>query len=533
MTMRGSRSRVLSAALAVLAGVGLASAVSASAATPTAQVAWQPCASAPGFDCATLRVPLDYDAPDGAQIDLAVIRHPATDPAHRLGSMFFNPGGPGGSGVDSLPVLYPLFPAASRARFDVVSFDPRGVNNSTPLQCFATPQDENALLAQLPQGFPVGQQEEQTWIRVYSQYDRACAQHGGPILTHMSTANVARDMDRLRAAVGDPKLTYYGPSYGSYLGATYANLFPSHIRAIVLDGNVDPHAWNDAGTGQVLSTFLREGSHLGSESALQQMLSLCGQVSTARCPFSAGSAQATREKYDTMLNRLKVKPVVLGGTTITYAFAALVVTSDMYEQNAILGLPSGWRALSTLLQTIWSLTTAPASKPAQAAPAIAVLKALPALVRGGLAPGLAALPEQQTGVFCSESPNPRNPQSYPAQARIADLMAPEGEGSVWTWLAQPCAEWPVTDADRYAGPFDKATPPILVVGVQHDPATPYQASVQMARQLANARLLTLTGGGHAALLNKSDCADGYIGNYLTSGALPPVGTVCDQNAVPF
>jgi pimeloyl-ACP methyl ester carboxylesterase len=162
-----------------------------------------------------------------------VIKHPATDPAHRIGSLFFNPGGPGEPGVTFLRQNYLLFPPAVRTRFDLVSFDPRGIGQSTVLQCFATNEQEQQLLGPVAsEGFPVGAARQRAWEDAYARFDKACAAHAGPLLAHDSTADTARDMDLLRRAVGDPTLNYYGISYGTYLGATYANLFPSKVRAL-------------------------------------------------------------------------------------------------------------------------------------------------------------------------------------------------------------------------------------------------------------------------------------------------------------
>jgi pimeloyl-ACP methyl ester carboxylesterase len=204
------------------------------------ELAWRSCGQeAPGFECVTARVPLDYHRPRGATITLALTRLPATSPGTRIGSLFLNPGGPGGSGVDFVQGLgRELYSAEVRARFDLVGFDPRGVARSTPLQCFDTTEEAVAVLAPFP--FPVTRQEERVWIRSDRAYASACARRGGPIMDHMSTANVARDMDLLRRAVGDQKTTFVGYSYGSAIGSTYANMFPDKVRAVVIDGVIDP-----------------------------------------------------------------------------------------------------------------------------------------------------------------------------------------------------------------------------------------------------------------------------------------------------
>jgi pimeloyl-ACP methyl ester carboxylesterase len=240
----------------------------ATAAVPT--LTWRPCASASeaGFQCATVRgVPLDYGDPSGATIELAAIRHRATGPAHRLGSLLFNPGGPGDAGTQDLPTWYGLFPAELRARFDIVSWDPRGIGDSTAVQCFPTMDAEGQFLANAPIGFPVGAAETSAWIRTFAGFGRRCGKRNGNLLAHVSTADSARDLDLLRRVVRSPRLNYLGVSYGTLLGATYANLFPRRIRAMTLDGNVDPVAWSRRGTEESTSLRLGGGPGLGPDPA--------------------------------------------------------------------------------------------------------------------------------------------------------------------------------------------------------------------------------------------------------------------------
>jgi pimeloyl-ACP methyl ester carboxylesterase len=526
----------------LVAGLSPAAAAAGPAEPPVPVLDWRPCADPGqhGFDCATAQVPLDYGDPQGATIDLAVIRHPATDPAHRRGTLFFNSGGPGGAGTEDLPAWIALFPAEVRARFDLLSWDPRGVGASTAVQCFATLDDEQAFFAGVPEGFPVGRAEQRAWIDTYARFGQLCAQRNGDLLAHVSTVDTARDLDLLRQAVGDPQLTYRGVSYGTFLGATYANLFPDTVRAMVLDGNVDPVAWTNGGEDRTfLSTSLRLGGDKASAQVLDAFLDLCGQASSDQCAFSAGSAEATREKWRTLLQRLREQPVTVVTPTgpQTYTYAALV--STIGGSNGILFVPfveHTWTRAAELLQTLW--TSRDPNAPLPAPNAAAAARRITGLRSASRSPSAGAEaryagPEQGSAVQCAESPNPRHPGVFRALAALAYARAGD-VGPAWSWGDEPCASWPATAAARYAGPWDQPTSnPILVIGNTFDPSTPYEGAVAMANALARARLLTVDGYGHTVLLNPSTCASQYESDYLVDGTLPPPGTVCPQNQQPF
>ncbi|MEV6398202.1 alpha/beta hydrolase [Streptomyces sp. NPDC051907] len=473
-----------------------------------ATLEWRPCEGTEqrGSECATLKVPLDYDRPAGQTIDLAVIRRKATSPSERIGSLFFNPGGPGGAGTDALPAWYErFFPAELRKRFDIVSWDPRGVGRSTAVRCFRDAEEATAFWARQPAGFPVGERERQVWFAGRAELAKACEQRAAKLLPYVSTPYSARDLDRLRQAVGDRRLRYWGLSYGTFLGAVYANLFPDRVGGLILDGNVDPRNYADGAMDSEprQTTSLRMGSDLGSADTLEQFLTLCGRASTAGCAFSAGSPEATRAKFADLMQRLRRSPV----GEWTYARTVADLRQALYFTDP------GWPHGAETLQRLWQGRAPEAAPPPP--------------------PGKYPGAEQEAAVVCSESPNPRVLSRYAeldafAAARAGDL------GRRWVWDYEWCAQWPATAAQRYTGPWNTPTAhPILVVNPVYDTATSYQAAEAMTRALAGARLLTLDGYGHTALLNPSTCVNDYAVRYLTTGALPPVGAVCRQDAPPF
>jgi pimeloyl-ACP methyl ester carboxylesterase len=338
-------------------------------------------------------------------------------------------------------------------------------------------------------------------------------------------------------------MNYLGVSYGTLLGATYANLFPDTVRSMVLDGNVDPVAWTNGGEDRTfLSTSLRLRSDIASAKTLNAFLDRCGQASTDRCVFSAGSPAATQAKWTTLLQRVREHPVTFDNETITYAVLVSAMSGwlTITEPQPPGQQPpdfKGWTYAAGVLQQLWELSEpdAPPAAASRAASARLTAGRGPAARRAPAGvvqpyPG----PEQGFAVACAESPNPRHPQAFLVldpltYARAGDI------GPWWIWTYdEPCASWPAAAADRYAGPWDRPTAnPILVIGNSFDPETPYEGAVAMAQALARARLLTVDGYGHSALLNPSICASTYVSRYVVDGTLPPPGAVCPQTHQPF
>ena len=482
------------------------------------QVRWTPCAN--GFQCANLAVPLDYDVPSGPKITVPVVKLPAGDPRRRIGSLFMNPGGPGGSGVDVVRALGPFLPLELRGRFDIVGFDPRGILGTAPLRCFNTFDESLGALA--PFAFPYTTAEENTERSLDNALAHACATHGGAILGHMSTADVARDMDSIRAAMGDARLNYLGFSYGSYLGQTYVNMFPGHARSIVIDGVLDPVAWSTgAGNeGRTLPVSARLRSDKGAQATLKEFFRLCDAARAPACSFAPNSAQ----RFASLARLLRQGPLVIGQPpdtyTVTYADLVYTALGSLYS-------PAAFPFLADALLDLES--NAPVSK------TLAAFSRLRSHL--GLAQPQEEYPNVVEGgpsVLCSDSVNPT---SFEAWRRAAVTTDRDNGyfGRPWLWISSICLPWPASAGqDRYLGPWNTRTRyPVLAVGNYYDPATRYQGAVKASRLLPNAGLLSYAGWGHTAFFLGNYCVDQRVTRYIVTTKLPPRGTVCQPTSTPF
>ncbi|MCA1186217.1 MULTISPECIES: alpha/beta hydrolase [unclassified Saccharopolyspora] len=474
---------------------------------------WAPCDLAPNYECATAEVPLSYRNPAGQHVRLAVGRLPAVDQEHKLGTIFYNPGGPGDSGKYA-PALTPEL----HQRFDIVGVDPRGIGESAGLSCFTEPGDG----FDSKDSFPVTPEQERTQIEDTARGVEECARNAGPLLNHMSTANVARDLDLLRAAVGEDRLDYYGISYGSHLGTVYANLFPERVGAVAIDGVVDPIEWTTGYRPDEVAepmTF-RMGAHGGAQQALRTFLDACAV--DERCAFQEPGADLLG-KYNALLDRLLVRPVTItrpDGTPMEITYQTAVVRTSSSLKGA-----SASTSLGEFLQQLHELSQPGAAGPA---PVVSVPPA-PQGWEGGYM-GV----EQRLSVMCNDSSNPSDPWSWSEYARRADEVG-RGFGSYWTYLSLGCANWPGgSDPDRYTGPWNQETAsPVLVIGNrQGDPATPYDDARKTSQLLSDARLLTLDSFGHGAR-GESTCIDGALNAYFADGALPAEDTICQPDRGPF
>jgi pimeloyl-ACP methyl ester carboxylesterase len=454
---------------------------------------WRPCDH--GFQCAQLLVPFDYKRPAWRRFSLPVIRLPATDPRARIGSLVVNPGGPGGSGVQYALQARTQVSAAVRARFDVVGFDPRGVGGSIPaIRCLTGPQLDKYFETS---DTPVTAAQQAAVVSASKLFVRGCEQRSGALLPYVGTANAARDMDVLRAALGDAKLTYLGKSYGTYLGTWYAQLFPSHVRALVLDGAVDP-------SEPAFSMNVAQAQ--GFQVALASFVSDCLRL--AACPLGphGGSVNAAIARLQGLLNGAARKPLNSqvngqpGVAPLLLNGVAAALYSKSYWPYLREGLTAALTGNGSVLVELGDL-----------------------LVERSQNGQYSNLTAAETAVDCLDRPWPRSLSAYRSAAAAAAKAAPIF-GAALMWGSLPCAYWPVRAAParlRGAG-----APPILVVGTTRDPATPFRWAQGLAHDLASGVLLGWNGDGHTAYMVDSSCVDSTVDRYLISLVVPRNGTVC-------
>ncbi len=491
------------------------------------EVQWTPCFEELGpFQCALYTVPLDYSEASssfylsGAEegIEIALVRLPATDQENKIGSLLLNPGGPGGSGVGFVLNAGPfLYTSEVRARFDLIGFDPRGTNASTPLRCLTSFDLLDELFA-LP-AYPEDLSDAAAQIDVESRITAECDLNAGPILDNMATADVARDMDILRAAVGDEQLTYAGFSYGSFLGVTYANLFPDRVRALIVDAVLDPIQWTTgerSPASRPFSTRLRSAA--GAGATLEEFFRLCDLAGPDRCAV-AGDAAA---RFDALIARIAEEPIVL-----VFEDGSELVIDNVFLVSITLGVlynPFQWAFFALDLAFLESL-----------AGPIAASQEFNIIGRGFREENPNVIPqtiEAFPGVACSDSDNPSNPFVWLRAAGESERQFGYF-GPTWTWASSPCASWPGSKSSRYAGPFTGDTAnPVLVTSTVFDPATRYEGAVTVFDLLPNSHLLTVEGWGHTTLF-LSNCATQIASDYLVDIALPGSTSNCRVDAPPF
>jgi pimeloyl-ACP methyl ester carboxylesterase len=456
------------------------------------QLQWTACQRL--FQCATAQVPLSYSDPAGPTITLALARLPASDPAQRIGSLLVNPGGPGGSGKQFVLAAATLFPAAIRARFDIVGFDPRGVGESTPIRCLSAGQLDQYVAAD-PE--PSTAAQISSVVAVSRMFAAGCQQRSGRLLAHVSTLDEARDMDVLRAALGDSKLTYLGFSYGTYLGAKYIQLFPTHVRAMVLDGAVDP----SLGLEQ-LNRTQAEGFQLD----LEDFIRSC--VSSGRCPLGSSVSQAN-QTLGGMVVQIQNHPVPGAG-------GRLLESGEFFNglADALYDPAAGWPVLQQALADVEQGSGT-------------IMLELSDQLTGRQANGQYTNElEANVAINCIDRPSPRRLATYEQDAKSDARVAPFF-GAAIDWGSLTCAYWPVPAVEAPHPVHNPGPATILVVGTTRDPATPYAWAKALTAQLGRAMLLSYNNDGHTAYLRGSSCIDSAVDAYLISLQLPAPGTLCN------
>jgi pimeloyl-ACP methyl ester carboxylesterase len=503
--------RVLASTLAatsLLAGLSTVQASASSAplgneTTPSA-IRWKECGER--LECARIRVPLDWDRPHGRTISLAVIRHLASKPDQRIGSLFMNPGGPGESGVGLVRGAGSDLDAWGNGRFDVVSWDPRGTNASTSVRCF--PSETAAAKFWKGKSIPTTKAQSRSFSRTAAALARRCGKVSGWLLPHISTADTARDLDHLRQLVGDRQLTYAGLSYGTLLGQTYANMYPQRVRAMLLDGVVDAVQYSRGAEARAANSVS------GVDAVFDQFLRLCRRAGAAQCAL-AGGARTPAERFDRLLQRVRRSPIPARKADPP---GALDEADLLLSQFQPLRNPAQWPGNAA------SLAVALAGNAAS----------LEAAARPYLTPQGWAGATTSAAIQCADAPARRALDAWPQViGRLDRISRLQGRVNGW-WLWAPCAAWPVRGQDSYRGPWNASTPnPILLIGTRYDPNTAYQNAVRAQRVLGNAVLLTHDGYGHISYQDPSACIDQARVDYLVDLVVPHKGAVCTADQRPF
>ncbi|MDA0563584.1 alpha/beta hydrolase [Streptomonospora sp. S1-112] len=469
------------------------------------EISWSDCGD--GFECGTFEVPLDYSDPGGARLDIAVRRLPAAsgDPQ---GSLVVNPGGPGGSGFDYAGAAPRAISAEVRDRFDVVGFDPRGVGRSAPITCLDPSGMDDYLgvdyLSRDGDSDPAELTDSGVaeLVAVNRGFVAGCRDRAGDLMGHMGTAAVARDMDVLRSALGDDRLTYLGKSYGTYLGAHYADRFPDRVRALVLDGAMDPSL-------DVVDLGMQQAE--GSETALRAFAAHC--LDLPDCPLGGrgDSVDDAVERVEDLLataGRSPLRNDLGDGLEARRSWLELGVLSALYSE-------SYWPRLSTALADAFD------------GDGTALLRLAGDLYNRDDPDHYANYTSALVAVNCSDRPAPRDVDAYTEAAASAEDAAPVF-GAGLTWGALTCAYWP-RDAVADPEPLDApGAAPILVVGTTRDNATPHAWAEALADDLDSGVLLTREGDGHTAYLQGNPCVDSAVDTYLLHAEPPEHGTVCPE-----
>ncbi|MWK32950.1 alpha/beta fold hydrolase [Actinomadura sp. J1-007] len=448
-----------------------------------------------GFQCATVKVPLDYARPGGDTIGLALLRVKATDPSKRVGSLVFNFGGPGGDGVTALAQSAGSYRTLN-TRYDLIGLDPRGVGRSAPVTCV---DDRRMDEINAQDDSPDDAAEERALTAARESYDRGCAARSGRLLPHVGTPSAARDLDVVRTVLGDRGLHYFGVSYGTWLGGSYAHLFPRAVGRAVLDGAVDTRISTEDLDLQQAAAFQR---------ALRSFGTACAGLGRDACPLGRDSASVVAA-IGTLLDGLDRAPLpTSGGRRLTQSLGTTGVSAALYSEQAWPTLAQG---LAEAVRQHDGTT----------------LLTLADLQNGREDDGrYSNLSAANTAITCADTPDRYTVQDVRrVLPKFRNASPVFGPSMAWSMLQ--CTGWPVRGdaaAQRVAAP---GAAPILVVGNTGDPATPYAWAPALVKEIGkSAALLTLKGQGHGAYDTNDACVRAAVDAYLLDGRVPADGTTC-------
>jgi pimeloyl-ACP methyl ester carboxylesterase len=500
-------------AAAVAAGLvtGLPHAWAATGTVETPAILWGTCPAPPAGiaidprqTCGTLRVPLDYRRPGGRQISVTVSRIPATDPAQRRGVLLMNPGGPGGQGLTMPSEAQATVSKPVLAGYDLIGFDPRGVSRSTPVTCGLT-----AAQLTLPLPYPAPDGSIARNVAFARSAAAGCAEKSGDLLPYITTANTARDMDRIRQALGEPRVSYFGVSYGTYLGAVYASLFPQHTDRMVLDSAINPaRVWYDELRQQ------SKGLAIRFPDVARYAADHASEIGFGRTP-----AAVTRS-YLALTKRLDGHPATVPGAPATLDGNML-----RFLTRALVGSDSNIPTLAQLWRAAADLSAGHAT-----ADQTGLLQQVLALTSpsNGLAPGV---PEDNAiaaiyAVVCDDASWPHDVREYAANVAADRAAFPLSAGSAADIM--PCAFWsrPIEPAVRVT---DHGPRNILILQNKRDPNAPLESGRGMHKALgARSAMVTVDAGGHGVYGTPGPdaCATRAADAYLTGGKLPARDVRC-------
>jgi pimeloyl-ACP methyl ester carboxylesterase len=462
----------------------------------TQQVDWKGCSDNPRQLCGTIAVPVDYTKPQGQRFTLALRKAPATDPSRRVGSLLINPGGPGGSGVEYAQYSSFVFSPAVRAVYDVVGFDPRGIGGSDAVSCLTDAQMDTLFSTDPTPDTP---EEEKAVRTTADSVARSCAARGGERALHMSSTEVARDMDVMRVVFGDAKLNFFGGSYGTFLGALYADTFPDKVGRMVLDSAMSPNQ-TDA---QEMTYDIQ-----GFEASIDAFIDWC--VARSDCALGSDKA-AARGRIADLLDAVESKGLATskpGLTRIGEGWVGFSIFMCLYSD-------SSWPTLNRGLAQAFS-------------------------GRGDilLAKGMSVVERSATGRYATSSYLQAMlpvrcadwPRSTDTPATLAEQARLKKAHPLWAKMTgeiyDSCAAWPTSGRTPKGTTLAVGAAPILVIGNQRDPATPIGGTKQLAKDLASGVLLTSDHDGHGTYYAGNSCVDQAVDGYLVQGKVPTDGTTC-------